>query len=111
MAILCFPLESGEGGSDGGEGEEGRVTAMMAICELLALPWTRYRIRILTWGCDGRTDIEIRELLDNLRGGRGGGGGRHDGKILMYMYEAEEKSTGGMQMSRCGKLCSGWVRK
>lgn len=29
MAILCFPLESGEGGSDGGEGEEGRVTAMM----------------------------------------------------------------------------------
>lgn len=26
-AILCFPLESGDGGSDGGEGEEGRVTA------------------------------------------------------------------------------------
>lgn len=41
IAILCFPLESGEGGSDGGEGEVGRVTAMMAICELLAFPWTR----------------------------------------------------------------------
>lgn len=38
MAILCFPLESGERGSDGGEGDEGRVTAMMAIYELLALP-------------------------------------------------------------------------
>ena len=35
-AILCLPLESGEGGSDGGEGEEGRVTANEGYCELLA---------------------------------------------------------------------------
>lgn len=35
-AILCLPLESGEGGSDGGEGEEGRVTANEGYGELLA---------------------------------------------------------------------------